>query len=88
MSGLFSSPKAPPVAPIAPLPRATGPSEEQLTRERNEAARQAETRAAADRAAAGRKQTVVAGRAIAEEEQAERGLLASKQRKARRELMG
>jgi hypothetical protein len=69
--GGASAPTAQPV-PINPM------DDTEAVRKRQEA----ETAALADSKARGRASTVVAGRAIAEEEQRGRGLLKSKQRSA------
>lgn len=78
MSFLFGA-KAPAPAAVPLSPANSGEAE---------AARQsAERSALAERAAAGRRSTIVAGRQIALDEQMERGLLSQRAR-ASREMMG
>jgi hypothetical protein len=79
MSFLFGGAKPTPAAvPVAP-----GDSAE-AERKRQDAERAAVT----ERAAAGRRSTIVAGQQIAMEEQAGTGLLSQSRRRASRELVG
>lgn len=82
MSGLFSKPSipAPQPVPVAPMaPDNTAAEAQRL---------EAERAAIADSKARGRASTIAGGGLLAEEEQRMRGLTASRQRMASREMLG
>lgn len=80
MSSLFSKPSMPAPAPV-PMTPAQDPNAEAQRLE-------AERAAIADSKARGRASTIAGGGLLAEEEQRMRGLTASRQRAASREMLG
>lgn len=82
MSSLFSKPSMPAPAPVPMAPAAPDNSAAEAQR------LEAERAAIADSKARGRAATIAGGGLLAEEEQRMRGLTASRQRMASREMLG